>query len=142
MPFYSVAFITLSALLAQIQAFPGVSGTANDTGILCGSNQVICHDSNQVFDSYCYDVLSALQSQSNQQVPVSPRSFCVNGCCVSWANDANGLLYGDLIPAAESVLANCVQSDSGYVSGLTRDTLLAGTCTTQCLSDRPQGCTN
>jgi len=44
------------------------------------------------------------------------------------------------VSAAETVVRLCQNLNKGGVSGKTRDTLLAGSCTEQCLSDRKGGC--
>ncbi|GKT52492.1 uncharacterized protein ColSpa_12673 [Colletotrichum spaethianum] len=109
----------------------------------CGSNAVTCSGSHQGPASACAQLIVSIAGpRSGQSVPSSPRSFCLTGsggnCCVSWANPLSNAYYSQLVPAAQKVNNQC--QSGGWVSGLSRDTLIGNTCTTQCLSDRPNGC--
>jgi len=112
---------------------------------VCGSNNVSCYSSNQANQTLCNGLVNNL-ARSGANVPYSPRSICLFGggcgctCCVSWANPvpAGTAQQFQLANAADKVLSQC--SSSSGVSGLTRNTLIGDTCTTQCLSDRSTGC--
>ncbi|RPB25476.1 hypothetical protein L211DRAFT_783095 [Terfezia boudieri ATCC MYA-4762] len=108
----------------------------------CGDNIVTCSGSRQASTISCRVLLNTLKSSGGNTVPRSPRAVCLsqsgNQCCTSWAKEmSNPLYFRNLAPAVEKIINNCA---GGNVSGLTRDTNLAGTCTTQCLSNRPNGC--
>ncbi|KAJ7622191.1 hypothetical protein FB45DRAFT_980575 [Roridomyces roridus] len=109
----------------------------------CGSNNVNCSGSHTADRNACIQLVGSLSANSGQGVGVAPRSICqtVNGnqCCVSWANPASGLTQGELVSGANAVLNGC---GGNAISGLTRNTNLNGICTTQCLSNRPNGCEN
>ncbi|KAK3344563.1 hypothetical protein B0H65DRAFT_508453 [Neurospora tetraspora] len=105
----------------------------------CGSNTVTCSGSHKAYQPVCINLINSLSSQS---IPQSPRSVCLsqggNQCCISWANVVQDAQFWYLQSAAWKALNGCVSNN--HVSGLTRDTLIGNTCTTQCLSDRASGC--
>ncbi|KAJ4390440.1 hypothetical protein N0V85_007222 [Neurospora sp. IMI 360204] len=105
----------------------------------CGSNAVTCSGSHKAYAPVCTNLINNLSTQS---IPQSPRSVCLtqggNQCCISWANVVQDAQFWYLQSAASKALNGCVSNS--YVSGLTRDTLIGNTCTTQCLSDRASGC--
>lgn len=109
----------------------------------CGSNYVICYSSHKASNGVCQSLLSALSANSGNTVSRSPRAVCQgqgdNSCCTSWSVEVGGnLRYGDLYDAANKIIGQC--NSGGSISGLARDVNLAGTCTTQCLSNRASGC--
>jgi hypothetical protein len=110
----------------------------------CGSNDVICSGDHTAGVTSCEDLLADLQAHPGTPVNESPRSICrttVNEqCCVSWANPVPGLVEFNLVSAASKILNFC--GVNPRVSGLARNVNLNGVCTTQCLSNRPNGCTN
>ncbi|KAK3392214.1 hypothetical protein B0T20DRAFT_360471 [Sordaria brevicollis] len=105
----------------------------------CGSNTLTCSGSHRAYSPVCSNLINSLSGQS---IPQSPRSVCLsqggNQCCISWANVVQDAQFYYLQSAAWKALNGCVSNS--YVSGLTRDTLIGNTCTTQCLSDRASGC--
>ncbi|KAF8144969.1 hypothetical protein K438DRAFT_1735693 [Mycena galopus ATCC 62051] len=109
----------------------------------CGGNAVTCSGSHTADVNSCRQLISSLSSSAGSGLGTSPRSLCVtqsgNQCCVSWADAVSGLVQGDLVNAAVAVFNDCAGST---VSGLSRDTNLNGVCTTECLSNRPTGCTD
>ena len=104
--------------------------------------QVVCGTGHVPNAPACLSLINSLAVNSGLMKGVSPRSICqsTNGaqCCVSWANDVVGLLEGDLVSVAVKTYNECITS---ALSGLARNVQLRGVCTTQCLSDRPGGCT-
>ncbi|KAF9930897.1 hypothetical protein FBU30_011095 [Linnemannia zychae] len=58
--------------------------------------------------------------------------------CTSWSIAVSGGRFGYLVSAERSIETTC--GTTWGTSGLSRDTLIGGTCLTQCLSDRPDGC--
>ncbi|KAJ7138825.1 hypothetical protein C8R46DRAFT_968979 [Mycena filopes] len=109
----------------------------------CGSNIVQCSaDSTVATASICQQLVNSLNGNGNT-IANSPRSVCLgqsgNQCCVSWSAPAGNIPAADLFNAANDVLGACTRS--GKVSGLARDVQLSGACVTQCLSNRPDGCT-
>ena len=127
------------------------AGTGSQTSFslsktACGDNDITCYTSgsHQASTDSCWFLLNSLQASSGDSAPKSPRSICVsqsgNQCCTSWADQVNGpLFFRDLIPAVQKLLTTC-PAPGGRMSGTSKDTDLGGTCTTQCLSDRPNGC--
>ncbi|KAH7635554.1 hypothetical protein SMAC4_13726 [Sordaria macrospora] len=105
----------------------------------CGSNLQTCSGSHRAYAPVCNNLINSLSGQS---IPQSPRSVCLSQggdqCCISWANVVRDAQFYYLQNAARKVLNGCVSGN--WVSGLTRDTLIGNTCTTQCLSNRPNGC--
>jgi len=118
--------------------------TGGDLVPACGSNAVTCDYNNHLAAiSTCNALITALRSDPGHDLPESPRDVCFNGdgrCCVSWHNPVGGLKWGHLVDAAQVALNTCRNANNNRVSGKTSDTLLASTCTSQCLSDRPNGC--
>jgi hypothetical protein len=108
------------------------------------SNTLICNSRNYIPSVRCSRrLIDSIRATANNGLQEAPRSICLQGsdgfCCVSWADPVRGGLRGDLISAAEKTLAGCVNNAQ---SGLTRNTNLGGTCTTQCLSSDASSCTN
>ncbi|KAK3317511.1 hypothetical protein B0T19DRAFT_479584 [Cercophora scortea] len=107
----------------------------------CGTNQVACGSDHRAPVSLCNDLINTIRARGSDFIPASPRSFCLSSggtCCVSWANVATGAVWSTLINGANKLVSQC--NSNGAVSGLTRDTLVGSTCTTQCLSNRATGC--
>ncbi|KAK3689311.1 hypothetical protein B0T22DRAFT_440794 [Podospora appendiculata] len=107
----------------------------------CGTNQVACSSDHRAPVSLCNDLINTIRARGSDFIPASPRSFCLSSggtCCVSWANVVTGAVWSTLINSANKLVSQC--NSGGNVSGLTRDTLVGSTCTTQCLSNRATGC--
>ncbi|KAA8634580.1 hypothetical protein SMACR_03003 [Sordaria macrospora] len=108
----------------------------------CGSNRVACYGDHQTFMPTC-EVMTLDTSVLLRDTPIppSPRSICFYQrgatCCVSWADNVSGAVYRHLINGANAVRKGC---PTRWASGKSYDTLIGRTCTTQCLSDRPNGC--
>ncbi|KAK3399148.1 hypothetical protein B0T20DRAFT_192550 [Sordaria brevicollis] len=110
----------------------------------CGSNRVKCFSDHQTFMPTCETMtLDTSVLLRDTPIPTSPRSICYYErgatCCVSWADNVSGAVYRHLIPASNAVRTQCA---TRWASGKSYDTLIGRTCTTQCLSDRPDGCNN
>jgi len=108
----------------------------------CGDNKVDCDSRHQASTRICGLLWRTLVSSGGRAVPRSPRAVCLSQrgeqCCTSWAREVpRPLFYRDLAPAVQKISTSCA---GNRVSGLSRDTNLAGTCTTQCLSNRADGC--
>ncbi|KAK1750060.1 hypothetical protein QBC47DRAFT_439153 [Echria macrotheca] len=108
----------------------------------CGSNKVECDNSHVPRAELCAILLNDLE-EAYFDLRTNPRSLCLSQgadrCCVSWSKTVNGLNGAHLHTAASQVFSTCVWYRAK--SGLTRDTNLNGVCVTQCLSNRPDGCT-
>lgn len=106
----------------------------------CGSNQVQCNSAHSAYTTVCSALINSLRSVG---VSTAPRSICLsqsgNQCCISWANPAPGLVQTELYNAANKARNSC--GGGGSVSAIARDVNLHGVCTSQCLSNRPNGCT-
>ncbi|KAK3947827.1 hypothetical protein QBC32DRAFT_353212 [Pseudoneurospora amorphoporcata] len=131
------------------------ASTANSTSDLetpslsrrCGSNMPKCYSSYQAYALTCEALLNGLLT-SGSLLRTSPRSVCStiggymgNRCCTSWADNLLNGHYYNLQNGAEAILNKC-RTNEGWVSGKSYDTLLGSTCTTQCLSNRPNSCNN
>ncbi|EXK40906.1 hypothetical protein FOMG_07635 [Fusarium oxysporum f. sp. melonis 26406] len=125
-------------------ADPAAAKKRDESGLSkrCGSNQVSCFGSHRAPIWLCSALLYQLEISSTQ-LQESPRSICKQAsskqCCVSWAHPVSGGKKDNLAPAGYKVNSECNWGDN-TVSGLTRDTQIGNTCTTQCLSNRPDGC--
>lgn len=111
---------------------------------VCGTNDVECGRSYFAAEDHCNLLIGDIYD-SDITLPKSPRSICradrCGVCCISWANPVVDAVRNELVDAAEKVFESCVSKrHNHYVSGLTRNTLIGRTCTTQCLSNRPNGC--
>ncbi|KAK1778536.1 hypothetical protein QBC45DRAFT_413877 [Copromyces sp. CBS 386.78] len=113
----------------------------------CGSNMPKCYSSYQAYGLTCEALLNGMLT-SGSHIPIRPRSVCstIGGymgsrCCTSWADNLLNGHYYNLQNGAEGILNKC-RTNEGWVSGKSYDTLLGSTCTTQCLSNRPNGCNN
>ncbi|KAK1763901.1 hypothetical protein QBC33DRAFT_622604 [Phialemonium atrogriseum] len=109
----------------------------------CGSVAVSCFGSNLADATNCANLISALRRDPFRQLSQSPRAVCLGQgggeCCVSWSKAVSGLEQGDLLNGANFVLQDCLKSGN-RVSGLTRNVQLQSSCVTECLSNRPDGC--
>ncbi|KAF7555893.1 hypothetical protein G7Z17_g1822 [Cylindrodendrum hubeiense] len=109
----------------------------------CGSNSLSCYSGHRANAWTCSQLIYQVE-KSSTQLKQSPRSICktVSGkqCCISWARAVSSGQEKNLASAGYRVLEGCNVWNDGTVSGLTRDTQIGNTCTTQCLSDRADGC--
>lgn len=106
----------------------------------CGSNDVTCDGSNVPNASTCKSLIASLSANGNTRLPITPFSVCLNSggtCCVSWHDLAGNLQEKHLVNAANAAYNGCVVRG---LSGATSNTNLEGTCTRQCLSNRPDNC--
>jgi hypothetical protein len=113
----------------------------------CGDNQPLLCDSNNTGPrDACNGLLNYLNDNYNAGKTTSPRSLCWKldsggRCCASWANDASNLLFGYLTYALSDAINVCGNAFVD-VSARTGNVRLGDTCTTQCTSNRPDGCSN
>jgi hypothetical protein len=113
----------------------------------CGTNAVTCSGSHKASSTVCGGLGFALSGPQNSGTVIrNPRSVCYKAsgqssgeCCVSWANPVSNAVDGDFTNAVITINNRCVDG-SRQVSGLMRDTTIGSTCTTVCLSNRPDGC--
>ncbi|KAJ6523039.1 hypothetical protein B0H19DRAFT_1277121 [Mycena capillaripes] len=72
----------------------------------------------------------------------SPHSICLgqsnNQCCVSWSGPAGTMTESNLVNAANKIFGTYWSPTNG--SGLARNVILNNICVTECLSNRPDGC--
>ncbi|KAK3987472.1 hypothetical protein QBC44DRAFT_371984 [Cladorrhinum sp. PSN332] len=107
----------------------------------CGSRIIDCHTSNIPTVLATQNLLFCLQNSGGSQVPNAPRSVCLtsNGqrACASWSVDVGTVTVVWLHNAARAAFDQCVNNGR---SGRVRPVMLGSRCTSQCLSDRPDGC--
>jgi len=111
---------------------------AQDVG--CGSNRIQCATSHAYDGPLCLKLFSTL---TNVDMPVEPRSVCLgqgtDQCCISWSKTTIfSMEQKDVLPSAKRVYSECGPYYSK--SGQEWNVLLDGTCVSQCLSNRPDGC--
>ncbi|KAJ7615832.1 hypothetical protein FB45DRAFT_757343 [Roridomyces roridus] len=138
----TVAFV-LSALAAlHAQATPATSLTRARSQ--CNGDNVNCNLKFAANRVACQQLVNSITANPNHVLPPSPRFICLslNGdqCCVSWADNVQGLTQGALLPVAQAQL-EC-EPGNPVLSSFASDVDLNGECTTQCLSNRPNGCTD
>ncbi|KAJ7456484.1 hypothetical protein FB451DRAFT_1276107 [Mycena latifolia] len=106
-----------------------------------GTNDVTCSGSHKAEGGICQQLVNSLNSNSGTVIGDSPRSICLgqggNECCVSWSAAVGAMPQGDLFTAANKIFQDCFGST---ISGLARNVNLNGGCVTECLSNRPTGC--
>lgn len=99
------------------------------------------NSSNAAYSTVCSALIGSL---SDAGVDTAPRSICLsqsgNRCCISWANPVPGLVQKNLFNSANTARDRC--GGGCTVSAKARHVNLRGICTTQCLSNRPDGCNN
>ncbi|KAJ7153882.1 hypothetical protein C8R43DRAFT_1186704 [Mycena crocata] len=119
----------------------GISRAARAPVPCTGNNDVTCSGSHKADSQLCSQLVNTLSSNSGHVVGNSPRAICLgqggNQCCVSWSAAVGNMPQGDLFNAANKVFHNCFGSS---ISGLARNVALNGGCVTECLSNRPDGC--
>ncbi len=113
--------------------------SARDAG--CGTNTIKCAGSHAYDGALCQQLIASL----NTNIPVSssPRAVCLgqgsDQCCISWSKVTFwGIVEKDLLPSVQRVYKECGSGFSN--SGQEWNVLLDGTCLSQCLSNRPDGC--
>jgi hypothetical protein len=113
---------------------------------VCGTDNVICSTGAAASASICSQLITTLTNNAGTVIGDSPRAVCLgqsgNECCVSWSNAVGPMIEGNLISAATLVYNSCLAVTELNMSGLARNVILNGGCVTQCLSNRPGGCTN
>ncbi|KAK4183438.1 hypothetical protein QBC35DRAFT_478155 [Podospora australis] len=106
----------------------------------CGGNIVSCYTSNVPDGNAVQNLLYELQNFQGT-VPQAPRSVCreTNGklACASWSTDVGSIRPTWLYSAAAKTRDQCVTKGQ---SGRAREVNLGGKCTSQCLSNRRDGC--
>lgn len=106
----------------------------------CGTNDVTCSGSNLASTNICSQLVNSLNTGIS--IGNSPRSICLgqsnNQCCVSWSGAVGTMPESNLVNAANKIFATCWSPTNG--SGLARNVILNNICVTECLSNRPDGC--
>ncbi|KAJ7065702.1 hypothetical protein C8F01DRAFT_1351704 [Mycena amicta] len=119
---------------------PGTVAARELSAKACGTNDVTCSTSHVASSNICSQLVSGLDT--SVAIGNSPRSICLgqsnNQCCVSWSQAVGTMPESDLFNAARDTFNQCWNTAFG--SGLARNVLLNGFCVTQCLSNRPNGC--
>ncbi|KAJ7145661.1 hypothetical protein C8R44DRAFT_596575, partial [Mycena epipterygia] len=114
-----------------------------------GTDDVTCSSSHAATASLCAELLNTIHANPNTIIDDSPRAVCLgqssnqssNQCCVSWSKAVGPLLQSALFTAANKVFSTCLEESLTNESGLARNVILNGVCLTECLSNRPTGCT-
>jgi len=114
--------------------------SSRDAG--CGTNTIKCSGSHAYDGDLCKQLFNSLQA--NLYMSSEPRAVCLgqgnDQCCISWSKTAKySMRQKDILPSAQRVFSEC--GSSYYLSGQEWNVLLDGTCVSQCLSNRPSGCT-
>lgn len=128
------------------QAFLGLQGqtlvtvTANAIATSKSSLEkrltgLVCDTRNTAQKSECQDLINAV-TNSPVVVTGGPRDLCLRGCCISWSRDAT-FERGNLAPAAIECMNFC---KTNTISCKAFGVDLQGTILSQCLSNRPKGC--
>ncbi len=115
----------------------------------CGSNNIICDWVNYRANSPLCSILVSYAAEAD--APKWDASYYTshcfdseelpypeNRCCISWPYRVTGLKASMLWGAAAPSRSKCTRDV--LVSARATDVDLAGTCTVQCMSNRPDGC--
>ncbi|KAJ7466169.1 hypothetical protein B0H11DRAFT_2307474 [Mycena galericulata] len=114
----------------------------------CPATDVVtCSSSRAASSAVCSELLTTISDNPNTVIGASPRAVCLGQgsateCCTSWSQDVGAFLQSDLLVAADKVYSVCFEPSNTNESGLARNVALNGGCVTQCLSNRPGGCTD
>ncbi|KAF8189437.1 hypothetical protein K438DRAFT_1593010 [Mycena galopus ATCC 62051] len=114
----------------------------------CANTDVVtCSSSHAASSAVCSELLAIIAGNPNGVIGASPRAVCLGTsdateCCTSWSQDVGAMLQGELSAAATKVFNVCFAPSNTNESGLARNVALNGGCLTQCLSNRPSGCTD
>ena len=111
---------------------------SRDTG--CGTNNIKCSSGHPYHGPTCNTLISLLGST---YVLNGYQAVCldlgVGQCCISWSKATRfPIMQKDLVPSAQRSLNTC---GLARMSGQEWNVRLGDTCLSQCLSDRPTGCT-
>lgn len=110
---------------------------------VCPEPKKQCFHAHGADEDACTQLISSFDVRKNQEIPKSPQSVCIDGntgkCCISWSRPAQNAKFTELKVTATDLNESC-KYESHKVSGLVRNKILGNTCLTQCLSDRPNGC--
>jgi hypothetical protein len=115
----------------------------------CGSNNIQCDYVNWRANSpLCSMIVDLVASDWARQHFIGPHTdICMTAeelpdnedtCCISWPVRLPDLKFSMLWGAAAPMRSRCTRDN--FVSARATDVDLAGTCTVQCLSSRPDGC--
>ncbi|KAJ6503900.1 hypothetical protein C8R45DRAFT_818183 [Mycena sanguinolenta] len=128
---------------------PGVAarGSAPAPRSCSATDDVTCSNSHAASSAVCSELLSIVAANPVEVIGASPRAVCLGTsaateCCISWSQDVGAMLQSELLPAAQKVYNVCFATSNTNESGLARHVALNGGCLTQCLSNRPTGCTD
>jgi hypothetical protein len=114
----------------------------------CANTDVVtCSSSHAASKAVCSELLATISANQGAVIGASPRAVCLGTggateCCTSWSQDVGAMLQGALLVAADKVFSVCFAPSNTNESGLARQVALNGGCLTQCLSNRPTGCTD
>lgn len=113
--------------------------TTASSASLKASYEIVCSKSHGPVGNACISLVNRIKDD-NTQISGGPRNiredFAGNTCYVSWSKDADfptKYLYN----AANSLLQACI---SQTYSGKAMNTHLGSVTVTECMSDRPNGC--
>ncbi|KAJ7268160.1 hypothetical protein B0H12DRAFT_1045506 [Mycena haematopus] len=111
------------------------------------TDDVTCSGSYAASAAVCSELLYIIATNPNGVIGASPRAVCLGSggateCCTSWSENVGAMLQGELSAAADKIYNVCFAPSNTNESGLARNVALNGGCLTQCLSNRPGGCTN
>jgi len=109
----------------------------------CGTNDLLCSDRYAASKDTCATLVEILDAATMVFPYSASRAVCLDQagdrCCTSWSVSVDELQEYVLLFAAEKILNGC-NYGGNRVGGSARNVLLMGTCVTQCLSNRPDGC--
>ncbi|KAF7350221.1 hypothetical protein MVEN_01325300 [Mycena venus] len=114
----------------------------------CAATDIVtCSSTHAASNAVCSELLATIRANPNVVIGSSPRAVCLGTasateCCTSWSQDVGAMLQGQLLDAATKVFNVCFAPSNTNESGLARQVALNGGCLTQCLSNRPTGCTD
>ncbi|KAH6855937.1 hypothetical protein B0I37DRAFT_338499 [Chaetomium sp. MPI-CAGE-AT-0009] len=128
--------LTDDNLPAGLPAAPAALTSRSSAQGLQARDSPVCSGNHQAPTGDCYNLLAALSNDLNE-IPESPRNIRYTNCYVSWSKVAHGV-RAELYNAGVDIYNTC--NSNGRVSGLKRNVNIQGTTLTQCLSDRPNGC--
>ncbi|KAK3294181.1 uncharacterized protein B0H64DRAFT_475687 [Chaetomium fimeti] len=128
--------LTDDNLPAGLPATPGTLTSRSSHPGLQARDTPECSGNHQAPTGDCYNLLAALSNDLNE-IPESPRNIRYTNCYASWSRAASGV-RAELYNAGADIYNTC--NSNGRVSGLKRNVNIQGTTLTQCLSDRPNGC--
>ncbi|KAH0421478.1 hypothetical protein CcaCcLH18_13417 [Colletotrichum camelliae] len=134
----STKFDWVAAWGNQVSWPPVASPAGLDTNGQCGSNNVVCSDTNRAPTDLCKRLINTLLNSPGVIVPSNVNGVSLTSdrsiCWIGWRDTITNMPQGNLVDAAVATMSKC--GSAVDVSGWAENVNLNNVCSRQCLSNR------